>query len=76
VAGAAAVTWIIQSILYTMTPTDPVSFGGVALFDDDRRAGQLHSGPPGDGRGSHCGAQERLRPGYHSGSSCNSICHS
>ncbi|HJR59246.1 MAG TPA: ABC transporter permease [Vicinamibacterales bacterium] len=30
--GAAAVTWIIQSILYNVTPTDPVSFGGVALF--------------------------------------------
>jgi hypothetical protein len=32
IAGAAAVTWIIQSILYNVTPTDPVSFGGVALF--------------------------------------------
>lgn len=31
IAGAAAVTWIIQSILYNVTPTDPVSFGGVAL---------------------------------------------
>jgi len=32
VIGAAAVTWIIRSILYNVTPTDPVSFGGVALF--------------------------------------------
>ena len=32
IAGAAGVTWIIQSILYNVTPTDPVSFGGVALF--------------------------------------------
>jgi putative ABC transport system permease protein len=31
IVGAAAVTWIIQSILYNVTPTDPVSFGGVAL---------------------------------------------
>ena len=31
-AGAAAVTWVIRSILYNVTPTDPVSFGGVALF--------------------------------------------
>jgi putative ABC transport system permease protein len=32
IIGAAGVTWIIQSILYNVTPTDPVSFGGVALF--------------------------------------------
>ena len=32
IAGAAAITWIIQSILYNVTPTDPVSFGGVAVF--------------------------------------------
>jgi ABC-type antimicrobial peptide transport system permease subunit len=31
IVGAAAVTWIIQSILYNVTATDPVSFGGVAL---------------------------------------------
>ena len=31
VAGAAATTWILQSILYNVTPTDPVSFGGVAV---------------------------------------------
>jgi len=30
--GAAAITWVIQSILYNVTPTDPVSFGGVAAF--------------------------------------------
>ena len=30
--GAAAITWVIRSILYNVTPTDPVSFGGVALF--------------------------------------------
>jgi putative ABC transport system permease protein len=32
IAGAAAITWVIQSILYNVTPTDPVSFGGVAAF--------------------------------------------
>jgi putative ABC transport system permease protein len=32
IAGAAAVTWIIGSLLYNVTPTDPVSFGAVALF--------------------------------------------
>ena len=32
VLGAAAVTWVLQSILYNVTPTDPVSFSGVALF--------------------------------------------
>ena len=32
VIGAAAVTWIIRSILFNVTPTDPVSFGGVAMF--------------------------------------------
>jgi ABC-type lipoprotein release transport system permease subunit len=30
--GAVGVTWVIKSILYNVTPTDPVSFGGVALF--------------------------------------------
>jgi putative ABC transport system permease protein len=30
--GAAGITWVIQSILYNVTPTDPVSFGGVAAF--------------------------------------------
>ena len=30
--GAAAVTWVIRSILYNVTPTDPISFAGVALF--------------------------------------------
>ncbi len=32
ILGAAAITWVIRSILYNVTPTDPVSFGGVALF--------------------------------------------
>ena len=32
IVGAAAVTWVIQSILFDVTPTDPLSFGGVALF--------------------------------------------
>jgi predicted permease len=32
IVGAAAITWVIQSILYNVTPTDPLSFGGVALF--------------------------------------------
>ena len=30
--GAAGVTWVIRSILYNVTPTDPLSFAGVALF--------------------------------------------
>jgi putative ABC transport system permease protein len=32
VAGAAAATQTIASILYNVTPTDPLSFGGVILF--------------------------------------------
>jgi ABC-type lipoprotein release transport system permease subunit len=32
VAGAAAATQTIASILYKVTPTDPLSFGGVILF--------------------------------------------
>jgi putative ABC transport system permease protein len=32
IAGAAGITWVIQSILYNVTPTDPVSFGSVATF--------------------------------------------
>ena len=30
--GAASVTWLIRSQLYNVTPTDPVSFVGVAVF--------------------------------------------
>ncbi len=30
--GAFAITRVIASLLYNVTPTDPVSFGGVALF--------------------------------------------
>jgi putative ABC transport system permease protein len=30
--GAAGATQFIESILFNVTPTDPVSFGGVALF--------------------------------------------
>jgi putative ABC transport system permease protein len=32
IVGAAGITWVIRSILYNVTPTDPLSFGGVALF--------------------------------------------
>jgi predicted permease len=32
IIGAAGVTWVLQSILYNVTPTDPVSFVGVAGF--------------------------------------------
>jgi ABC-type antimicrobial peptide transport system permease subunit len=32
VAGAAAATQTIKTILYNVTPTDPLSFGGVILF--------------------------------------------
>ena len=32
VLGAFAITRVIQSMLYNVTPTDPISFGGVALF--------------------------------------------
>ena len=31
-AGAFGVTRVIRSLLYHVTPTDPLSFGGVALF--------------------------------------------
>jgi putative ABC transport system permease protein len=30
--GAFGITRVIQSLLYNVTPTDPISFGGVALF--------------------------------------------
>lgn len=32
VAGASLVTRGVQSILYNVTPTDPLAFGGTALF--------------------------------------------
>ena len=31
-AGAFGVTWVVRSLLVGVSPTDPVSFGGVALF--------------------------------------------
>ena len=31
-AGAFGVTRVIGSLLYNVTPTDPISFGGVAIF--------------------------------------------
>jgi ABC-type antimicrobial peptide transport system permease subunit len=31
-AGAFGVTRVIRTLLYNVTPTDPISFGGVALF--------------------------------------------
>jgi putative ABC transport system permease protein len=31
-AGALGVTWVVRSLLVGVSPTDPVSFGGVALF--------------------------------------------
>jgi len=31
-AGALAITRVIRSLLYKVTPTDPLSFGGVTLF--------------------------------------------
>jgi len=30
--GAVGVTRVIRSLLYNVTPTDPLSFGGVTLF--------------------------------------------
>jgi ABC-type antimicrobial peptide transport system permease subunit len=30
--GAFGITRVIRSLLYNVTPTDPLSFGGVALF--------------------------------------------
>jgi ABC-type antimicrobial peptide transport system permease subunit len=30
--GAFGITRVIRSLLYNVTPTDPISFGGVALF--------------------------------------------
>ena len=32
IAGAIGVTRVIRSLLYNVTPTDPLSFGGVAMF--------------------------------------------
>jgi len=32
IAGAAVVTPAVRTVLYNVTPTDPVSFGGVAVF--------------------------------------------
>ena len=32
VVGAFGVTRVIASLLYNVTPTDPISFGGVAIF--------------------------------------------
>jgi ABC-type antimicrobial peptide transport system permease subunit len=32
VLGAAVVTPAVRSVLYNVTPTDPLSFGGVAVF--------------------------------------------
>jgi putative ABC transport system permease protein len=32
VAGAFGITRVIASLLYNVTPTDPISFGGVAIF--------------------------------------------
>ena len=32
IAGAFGVTRLIASLLYNVTPTDPISFGGVAIF--------------------------------------------
>ena len=30
--GAVVITGVIRSLLYNVTPTDPLSFGGVTLF--------------------------------------------
>ena len=30
--GAFGITRVIRSLLYNVTPTDPLSFGGVAIF--------------------------------------------
>ena len=32
IVGAAGATQFIKTVLYNVTPTDPVSFGGVAVF--------------------------------------------
>jgi putative ABC transport system permease protein len=32
IAGAFGITRVIASLLYNVTPTDPISFGGVAIF--------------------------------------------
>jgi putative ABC transport system permease protein len=32
IVAAAAVTWFIRSILFNVTPTDPLSFGSVSIF--------------------------------------------
>jgi ABC-type antimicrobial peptide transport system permease subunit len=32
ILAAFGVTWFIRSILYNVTPTDPLSFGSVSVF--------------------------------------------
>ncbi|MGH8638423.1 MAG: FtsX-like permease family protein [Burkholderiales bacterium] len=59
VVGAAFVTPAVRTVLYNVTPTDPVSFqhgGGVPAVC--RHGRQLHSGATRDGGRSDCGHQE------------------
>ena len=59
--GAFGITRVIQSLLYNVTPTDPMSFGGVALFLAAiavRR--ELPAGPPRHQRRSHHRPEKRV----------------
>ena len=60
--GAAAVTPVIRTLLYNVTPTDPLSFARRrGLPDAGRDARELHPGPPRDGGRSDRRAAQRLR---------------
>ena len=59
--GALGVTRYIRTLLYNVTPTDPVSFTFVAVFlVARRRRGELRAGAPRDGGRSDHRAQKRV----------------
>ena len=61
VAGAVALTRVLSSLLYDVTPTDPVTLVLVCcVLDADRLAGQLPPGPPGGQGRSHGGLALRV----------------
>ena len=55
IVGAFGVTPVVQSLLYNVKPTDPLSFGGVAVFlRPGGVGGQLCARAAGHGRRSDC----------------------
>ena len=59
--GAFGITRVIRSLLYNVTPTDPLSFGGVALVPGaDRRRRELSAGAARDQRRSDRRPQKRV----------------